>query len=459
MSWGSALRYAYDAATDTARAAADLAMSSAKAAAGAGTKAALAVKDAGVAAAKATGNALVTAGGAVKQAAVTVAKGTANVASFGARVVGGAVVQTLNVATAPSRAIFAAAKRQFSPTLPVRQAASEPCPDTEAGKRRRLDERNRLIAVGRQPVASPAKKAAAERLARNNEAVELARLSDDAYAQYGDPPKNSPPVGWTRVSDAELKERGLDGLVKDSKAAIYKTPPDWPGGSKTVLAFRGTDGKEDILVDHDQAFGVGTAQYKAAAQLGSRVQKEYGSSVLVTGHSLGGGKAQAAGVMGGLKGTTFNSAGLHPDSVGGLEPAADQFVQYRSQNDPLTGLQNSAVGQAEAASTAGPLGFLAGVLMKGVDATGKAVGLGGLSKENADYADKAVKLLPRAIKNVWETGNVTPPANGRIEEVRALTDTGAEVPALDPMGQHSIKNVVNGIEEQKTADVNVLQGN
>ena len=126
-------------------------------------------------------------------------------------------------------------------------------------------------------------------------------------------------------------------------------PPDFPFDPKTVVAFRGTTGEaEDILTDHDQALGLKTRQYDAATDLGKQL-KDQMPGTEVTGHSLGGGKAQAAGVAGGLKGSMFNSAGLHP-KTSGMSPAklasqAGLFQQYRAEGegggDPLTGLQNS----------------------------------------------------------------------------------------------------------------------
>ena len=64
-------------------------------------------------------------------------------------------------------------------------------------------------------------------------------------------------------------------------------------------------------MDHDQAMALETEQYKAAAAVGVEVAESFGSEVEVTGHSLGGGKAQAAGTVGGLRGMMFNSAGLN----------------------------------------------------------------------------------------------------------------------------------------------------
>jgi len=468
MTWGSVFQAAYQAATGAAKRAADSMMSSANAAAEATAKAAVAARDAAAAEARDAAEAVAAGAraardGAIKaataagQAAVAVGKGAGNVAGFGARAAGEGVVAALKIS--PFAAPYLAAKMLLSPKQTPRQTVVEPCPDTEAGKRKRLEERQQLIAAGGRPGANPTTIAAARRLARNNEAVELARLSDDAYAQYAEPPVNNPPLGWTRLTDDELLEKGVSpDLLKGSKAVMYRTPPDWPGGQQTVLAFRGTADKEDLLVDHDQALQVPTAQYRDAALLGSRVSKAYGNDVLVTGHSLGGGKAQAAGTMGGLQGMMFNSAGLNPATLNGLMPAADQFVQYRTPYDPLTGLQNSALAQTGVTGLVGVVATPLGIGMKIGDAAQKALGLPGLSPEMADYADKAAKAFPRAMRNLWDDGNVMPPAVGKIEEVPALDDDGQTVAPYNVLGQHSIKSVVNGIEEQKSEDVATLRG-
>jgi hypothetical protein len=326
----------------------------------------------------------------------------------------------------------------------------------ELAKRKRLRERQRLIAKGKASGASAKIRAAADRLKRNNEAVELARLSDDTYAQYGNPPVNCPPPGWKRLTGADLKGVSPD-LLSASQAVIYQTPPDWPGGQKTVLAFRGTEDGQDLAVDHDQALALPTAQYRAAAQLGVEVGESFGPGVEVTGHSLGGGKAQAAGTVGGLKGEMFNSAGLNPATLDGRMPTPDQFVQYRTPYDLLTGAQNSAVAQTVAGVAAGIVVTPFGVGMKLGDAAQKALGFKGLTADQAAWADRLAKLAPRAVRNLWADGAIAPPAIGKIVEVPALYDSGDSVLDLDVLGQHSIKSVVNGIEEQKAEDVATLQ--
>ncbi len=468
MSWGDALSSAYNAATDAARqagasmmssaaSAADAVAAAARASAQAAARAAVTTRDAAVAAATATGRAVTSAAVATRDAAVQGARMAGNAASFGGRAVVDAASIAGRAATSVATAPYRAARNLLAPTATPAKAVVEPCPDTWAGKKARLEKRQQMIRDG-QRSPDPAVRAAADRFKQNNEAVELARLSDDTYAQY--PPKkppSPPPVGWSIVSNDALEAKGVSPDQMDkARAVMYETPDDWPGGKKTVLAFRGTADLEDGIVDHDQAMALETRQYRAATGLGQDVRKGFGNDVLVTGHSLGGGKAQAAGATGGLRGMMFNSAGLHPDTVNGRMPSPDQFTQYRTTGDPLTGTQNSPAVQAAIVGVVGPLAGALGGGMKAGDAIGKFFGGDGLSPDVADYADKAFKALPRSLRNVLQNGDVMPPAIGTIHEVETINDKGEVVSRANLGGQHSILSAINGIEKEKTEDQAVL---
>lgn len=459
--WGSAFKTAWDGATDAARRKAQAAMASARAAADAvvqggkkAVQATAAAVDAGV---DAVGRAASAAKDKAVGAAAAAAKAGKNIVGFGGRALGEAGGTGASLATAPYRVV----RQQFSPTRPP--SPIQPCPASTEAKIDRLEQRNSEIRAGRRS-QDPHKRQAADRLARNNEAVELARLSDNAYAQYPGPEFTYPtgtdspaPTGWSVVPAAELESRGVS--VKDLEAAravVYRTPETWPGGQKTVLSFRGTADLEDGIVDHDQAMGLPTDQYKSAMQVGDAMSNGFGTSVVVTGHSLGGGMAQAAGAAGGLQGTMFNSAGLNPETTGGLMTQANQFSQYRTAGDPLTGAQNSALAQSAIAAVAGVVAMPLGLGMKVGDAAQKALGSPGLTPEQADYADKAFKAFPRGVKNLVQRGDVLPPAIGPVHEVQALDSDGQAVSRLDLGGQHSIVSVVNGIEREKEDDLATL---
>jgi hypothetical protein len=343
--------------------------------------------------------------------------------------------------------------------------STSPADEMEA-KRKRLLERQRLISKTRSGTGStnPTLLKAARRLEMNSTAVDLARLSDNTYSQdfSGNvPPAKGapPPPPWQEMSTDELQAKGIDpALLQDSRAVVYQIPPaaNWPGGPKTVIAFRGTQDGQDATTDYDNAMNGETSQYKAAVMLGTEARMALGPDVLVTGHSLGGGKAQAAGAAGGFNGMMFNSAGLNPASVDGALPATSQFEQYRTTGDPLTGLQNSPITQGAVGAVVGLPLMALGAGMKAGFAIGGALGAP-VTEEQRKMADRAFYGLPDMVKNAYKTGQALPPAIGTIHEVPALDSNGKPISRLNARGQHSAGNLINGIEQQKQQDVAALR--
>jgi hypothetical protein len=107
---------------------------------------------------------------------------------------------------------------------------------------------------------------------------------------------------------SRVHQTGLTGF-----RAIELRPTD-PNDRRVVLAFAGTDPKSpgDLITDARQALGLGTPiQYHQAAALAGRLQREHGSNLILTGHSLGGGLAAYASMRnGGIPATGVNSAPL-----------------------------------------------------------------------------------------------------------------------------------------------------
>jgi len=117
------------------------------------------------------------------------------------------------------------------------------------------------------------------------------------------------------------------------KAMVYQ---DYITGDRQyVLAFAGTDDTFGQFLDwllfgadgdwknnFDQGLGRGTPpQYEAAMKTGDGLSKSDGIAdghLIVTGHSLGGGLATAAAVVGGFRADTFNAAWLRKETL--LEP-------------------------------------------------------------------------------------------------------------------------------------------
>ena len=359
--------------------------------------------------------------------------------------------------------------------LPQRAAGQPclPCLDASSGQARRLriEKRQRLLLHGeRSP--DPTVRDAAQRLKTDMHAVELARLSDNSYAQFdpkAGPKQKKPPEPWQAMTREEILAAKLDPeLVEQSKAVIYKLPPDFPFDPKTVVAFRGTTADaEDILTDHDQALGLKTRQYDAANDLGKQLRK-YMPDAEVTGHSLGGGKAQAAGVAGGLKGSMFNASGLHPKTAG-MPPAelathAGRFQQYRAEGegggDPLTSVQNSRALQDKLYSSVQGL-------QKRVQANQWALNELGvkdplaLLPESAQplargLAGRILNVTPQeALRNLAYSGGqwYVPPALGAVRGITSKTAQGHDTPFEQ---QHGIGGVIHGLETRKAGDINKL---
>lgn len=206
-------------------------------------------------------------------------------------------------------------------------------------------------------------------------------------------------------------------------------------------------------------------QYQAAIMLGEAMSLMSPPPV-VTGHSLGGGKAQAAvvGSGGAVQGIMFNSAGLHPKSVG-LSP--DEMLQYAAQcsqqrtegawnvggGDPLTGTQRSLTAQAHAYGLAGNVGQVA-----------RGLGFDGEQRQAANTAEGAggammqrlATMTPaQAKQNFDEYGWYIPPTLGQAasEGVVAKNADGTDAGLA---AQHSIVTMINGYEHRKLVAIRHL---
>ena len=198
--------------------------------------------------------------------------------------------------------------------------------------------------------------AAADRLARNNVAVERARLSEHVYSSDKVPPVPAP-EGWHQLSPQELARKGITSAMLNDpksgfKAALYQSAFERP--PKLVVAYAGTETAPDWTTNLQQGIGLETKQYTSAMNLAKVVVKKAGvSNVDIAGHSLGGGLASAATVVTGAKGYSFNAAGLHPNTVArapynvsaaGMAARGGLIDAYHSTADPLTNLQSGMAG-------------------------------------------------------------------------------------------------------------------
>jgi hypothetical protein len=247
-----------------------------------------------------------------------------------------------------------------------------------AAKKQRYNKRMDLMSRARTklataPAASTATQQAqeaTERLARNNVAVERARLSEHVYHSDAVPPVPEP-VGWHQLTPSELARKGiskemLNDPASGFKAALYQSSFERP--PKVVLAYTGTEDGVDWTTNLKQGVGMEAEQYNRAMKLAGKVAKSFPKgSVDITGHSLGGGLASAATAVTGIKGYTFNAAGLHPNTVGrapynltadNLRAVSKQIDAYHSTADPLTNLQSGmheSVGGLAGALTGWPI--------------------------------------------------------------------------------------------------------
>jgi type VI secretion system secreted protein VgrG len=204
-------------------------------------------------------------------------------------------------------------------------------------KRLRLAERQALIDAARKKAeemedgpARDALLAAADRLTRNNRAVENARLAADTYNTEG------APEGWERLEHWEDPNSGF-------YAVAYRSQID----GHVVVAYRGTEPTHwnDWRNNLAQGAGLPSPQYAEAASVARQAEARYGNQGLeFTGHSLGGGLAATGAMATGRHADTFNAAGVNPMSYYyyGLDrDGARNVDNHTVDGEVLTSLQES----------------------------------------------------------------------------------------------------------------------
>jgi len=184
----------------------------------------------------------------------------------------------------------------------------------------------------------------------------LAKLSQDVYdiPAAGAPPKSID--GFTRMSDDELRQAGIDPASLDNSSTGFRAAVYEDAQGHKVLAFAGTREGKDWFADGTQALGLPTAQYQEAVALATQAKAAFGDSVVMTGHSLGGGLASIASVATDSAAVTFNAAGVNDNTMRMLVPdadvgaikqqAADGLIRrYAVDGEVLTGEQESGAGR------------------------------------------------------------------------------------------------------------------
>lgn len=209
-------------------------------------------------------------------------------------------------------------------------------PDIEA-RARAIQEQNFLV----QQLRESGNENEANRLQETYHAREMSGLAADVYlSAKGD---GSPPTGWTRATSdpAALRAAGID--MTDDQVRDFLQPPQsgfraeiyipnkrvFGDDAKPVVVYKGSTGKiidpfapggwresggEDFLNNGQQGIGMRSDYYDRAMDLATQMNDRVGGNFEIAGHSLGGGMASAASAVTGARATTFNAAGLHPDT-------------------------------------------------------------------------------------------------------------------------------------------------
>lgn len=209
-------------------------------------------------------------------------------------------------------------------------------PDIEA-RARAIQEQNLLV----QQLRERGRDNEASRLQETYHAREMSGLAADVYLSAKG--EGEPPPGWTRATEnqAALRAAGID-LSDDELRDMLQPPqsgfraeiyiPDkvvFGEGAKPVVVYKGSTGEiidpsapkgrresggEDFLNNGQQGIGMRSDYYDRAMRLATTIEREVPGGFEIAGHSLGGGMASAASAVTGARATTFNAAGLHPDT-------------------------------------------------------------------------------------------------------------------------------------------------
>jgi hypothetical protein len=176
----------------------------------------------------------------------------------------------------------------------------------------------------------------------------LGQLAADVYAKEG-----TTLNGWRPVTPAELANVGVDENLFENETTGFGARLYTDGHGDYVLAFRGTNEGRDWCHNVKQGLGLDDAQYDQALKLASQISHSFGKDNLaITGHSLGGGLASAASLKTGSPAVTFNSSGLHDNTIEALhlDPRAARewanaghIRRYAVDHEILTTLQERNV--------------------------------------------------------------------------------------------------------------------
>lgn len=180
-------------------------------------------------------------------------------------------------------------------------------------------------------------------LARGYHGQRMADLAEDVYESARG--EGAPPAGWTRASEhpdqlkalaPQLTDQQIERMLHPEgsgyRAEIYLPDRSVLGDdARPVLVFKGSTGtivdpaapggrresaSEDFLANNiPQGLGLRTDYYDRAMDTAVLLKNQPGFQFEIAGHSLAGGMASAASAVTGVEATTFNAAGLHPNTA------------------------------------------------------------------------------------------------------------------------------------------------
>ena len=112
-------------------------------------------------------------------------------------------------------------------------------------------------------------------------------------------------------------------------------------------SFKGTTTFEDARGDAQQSYTF-TEEYADAVHLADDMNRQYGSALTFTGHSLGGGLASAAALETRRNAITFNAAGISPNTATlygrDLKAPNTNIRSYYIPGEVLTNVQKNIAG-------------------------------------------------------------------------------------------------------------------
>ena len=148
--------------------------------------------------------------------------------------------------------------------------------------------------------------------------MQMALISQDVYD-----PTSKGITGWTRLSDDQLTQAGIDPASLEDPSTGFRAAIYQDANGDHVLAFAGSNDAKDWLNNAEQGLGLPATEYNQAVALATEAKAAFGNSLAITGHSLGGGLASIASLATDSAAVTFNASGLNDDTIKRLIPDGD----------------------------------------------------------------------------------------------------------------------------------------